>query len=104
MKAPAQRTPAVVAIERLAKLAAGGASAARMVAALDGILAEWGAAELADDEMRERVEQMQADVDAGLEAAQDYRVVADTPAGIKAAEGQVEALQAVCDRLGRLTG
>ena len=58
-RGPVQRTPAIVAIEKMAKLASAGADATRMVSAIEAVLVEWGAEELSPTDLRERVEQLQ---------------------------------------------
>ena len=104
MKKPAARSsaapnPATKAVERLAKLAMAGTQPLRMVAAMQGTLAEWGREALMPGDLRERMETLLADLDLGIAAAEDYVGEADTEQGRAAARGQVEALLATREAL-----
>ena len=98
MAAP-PRTPAAIAIERLAKMATAGSKPGRMAIAVDNILIEWGAEDMPPADLRERIEQLQSDIDDGVTAAEDYLAEADTDKARTAAQGQLDALAAVRARL-----
>ena len=80
-------------------MAAAGANGSKMVATLNGILISWGSEDMHPDDLRERIKQLQSDIDAGAQAAEDYVAEAETAAGRAAAEGQLEALVAVKAKL-----
>ena len=93
------RAPSATAVETMAKLAAAGASPSRMIGAVNDVLIEWSAEGTDPSDLRERIELLQADIDAGYEAAQEYAGEAETPAAAKAAQAQATALKAVQHRL-----
>ena len=95
MARPPIATPATIAIQRLAKLAVAGTPVARMVATAQGIILNWSAESLPAHELRERIETLQADVDGGVLAAEDYVADADSDKGRMAAQLQLAGLTAV---------
>lgn len=94
-----KRNPAVLAIEHLAKLAGQGAKPQAMIRALDDVLVRWGQEELPSDELRERVETLQSDLDVGAQAAEDYVAEAQSESAKVQAGKQLEGLQAAQKRL-----
>ena len=94
-RAAALRTPAIVAIERLAKLAMAGTQAPRMVETARGIVQGWRAEHLPPGDLEARIETLRNDVDAGVMAAEDYVGGAETDGQRSAAQNQVDALTAV---------
>ncbi len=91
---PRPRTPAVIAIERVAKLAVAGTSVHKMVAVACGIVSGWRAEAMQSDVLAEQVEVLRSDVDSGVWAAEDYVDEADEKDKPKALI-QLEALRAV---------
>jgi hypothetical protein len=94
-KVVAQRTPALIAIERIAKLAAQGVAPARRCGATMDILADWRCYDLSDGDLRTRIETLLADIDGGVQAAEDYVAQAESETAKVAAAKQLESLLAV---------
>lgn len=85
------RTPALIAIERLGKLAAQGVAPHRLAGAAMDILADWRSRGIPAGE----IEVLHADIEAGVQAAQDYVAEAESETAKVAAARQLEALGAV---------
>ena len=100
-KASARRTPEIIAIERLAKLAVTGTKVGRMVITADTIVSEWRAEPISPRELRDRIETLRTDVEAGLEAAEAYVVDAESDGQKKATQNLVDGLRAVQQALHR---
>ena len=98
---PAERTPALAAIEQMAKLASAGAHPDRMRTSVAAILEQWMAEELGEGDMRERLEQLQADLDGGLETVENADADADTDGQKRAAAAQKAALTSARDAVGQ---
>jgi hypothetical protein len=94
-KVIAQRTPALIAIERIAKLATQGVAPHRLAGAAMDILADWRCYDLVADEMRQRIETLQSDIEGGIQAAEDYVAQAESETAKVAAAKQLESLVAV---------
>jgi hypothetical protein len=71
------RAPAMIAVERLAKLAVAGTPARRMAAVACQIMAEWRAEPMQPDLLCEHLEALRTEVDNGVAAAEDYVADAD---------------------------
>lgn len=99
-----KRNPSVLAVELLAKLAGQGAKPQAMLRALDDVLIRWGQEDLPSDELRERVETLQSDLDVGAQSAEDYVAEAQSEAAKVQAGKQLESLRAVQKRLAALIG
>ena len=95
--------PSHLAVAQLAKLAGQGAKPEAMLRALDDVLVRWGQEELPPDELRERVETLQSDIDAGAQSAEDYVAEAESETAKVQAGKQLEGLRAVQKRLADLT-
>jgi hypothetical protein len=87
------RAPALVAVERLAKLAVAGAPAPRMVAAACAIVGEWRDGAMPPGMLMKQLEALQTEIDDGLAAAEDYVAEADE-ADKPRARFQLDALRA----------
>ena len=87
------RVPAVVAVERLAKLAVAGAPAPRMIAAACAIVAEWRDGAMPPGMLIEQLQALRTEIDDGLAAAEDYVADADE-ADKPRARFQLDALRA----------
>ena len=96
---PVPRPPALVAIERMAKLASSGATATRMVDATAAVIQEWLAEDLPVDEMRDRLETLQADLDGGITAIEDAQGDAETDGQRRSTQAQKDALAAARDAI-----
>ena len=94
-KAAAQRTPTVIAIERLANLAGQGVAPHRLAGAAMDILADWRSAGVAGDELHVRTAALRADIEASLHAAEEFVGEAQSESARVAAAAQLEALVAV---------
>lgn len=88
------RTPALTAIGQLAKLTGRGAEPDLVVTAIAGIIEEWLAEGVDQDGMRERLEQLQADLDGGVEHVGNAEADAETDGVRKAVLAQKAALVA----------
>ena len=92
--AAAPRTPAIVAIERLAKLAMAGTPVPRMILTVEGIVAAWRSEAIGPRDVQERLDALRDDVEAGIVAAESYVADAETEAERKAATTQLDGLRA----------
>ena len=97
-RAPERHTPAVIAIERLAKLAMAGTPANKMVAAARGIVADWRASGIQPSALSDHIAALRSDIDGGVSAAEDYVADADETDRPKA-RTQLEALRATQEAL-----
>jgi hypothetical protein len=94
-KVVSRRTPALIAIERIAKLASQGVAPHRLAGAAMDILADWRCYDLVADEMRQRIETLQSDIEGGIQAAEDHVAQAESETAKVAAAKQLESLVAV---------
>ena len=104
-RAPRPPAPAKVALARLAELAGKGTAPDRMTREVDGIVARWIAGADAEGrvEVREQLEDIQAQLTEGVEAAQEAAADLDQGerAAVVAAAKSLSALVAARDAVAR---
>lgn len=97
-----RHSPSAAAVGRVAKLASSGAPPTRMVTAIEAVVGLWRDEEVPQDDMRERLEQLQSDLDGGVVAVENAEGQAETDGQRRAMQAQRDALVAAREAVTRV--